>query len=123
MLSKHLPNLNSCHFERQTPIQVAALCGRLPLALAIAGSMPVVKGKGLKACAWEELAKHLGNEATKMWESGQEGVNINMVFEASFSALAARKRKEFLRLAVLPPGSVAPIEMLLNLWEMEVGDV
>ncbi|CAN0283743.1 unnamed protein product, partial [Ectocarpus fasciculatus] len=35
--------------------EVVERCGRLPLVLAIAGSMPVVRGKGLTAGAWEEL--------------------------------------------------------------------
>ncbi|CAN0558386.1 unnamed protein product, partial [Ectocarpus sp. 12 AP-2014] len=35
--------------------KVVARCGRLPLMLAIAGSMSVVEGRGLTAGAWEEL--------------------------------------------------------------------
>ncbi|CBN74851.1 NB-ARC and TPR repeat-containig protein [Ectocarpus siliculosus] len=99
--------------------KVVDRCGRLPLVLAIAGSMPVVKGKGLKDGAWEELIEEFENVTTIMWEPGEESRNLDMVLGASFNALAARKREEFLRMAVLAPGAVAPFEMLRNLWEIQ----
>ncbi|CAM9419352.1 unnamed protein product [Scytosiphon promiscuus] len=99
--------------------KVFARCGRLPMVLAIAGSMSVVKGKGLTAGAWEELTKLFKNAATMMWESGEESISLDAVLGASFNALGARKREEFLRMAVLASGAVAPIEMLRNLWEVE----
>ena len=103
-----------------TSIQVVALCGRLPLVLAIAGSMSVVKGKGLTAGAWNELIKLFEDVVTMMSESGEESKALDVVLGASFSDLAARKREEFLKMALLAPGAVAPIEMLQNLWETEV---
>ncbi|CAN0272778.1 unnamed protein product [Ectocarpus sp. 12 AP-2014] len=99
--------------------KVVARCGRLPLMLAIAGSMSVVEGRGLTAGAWEELIKLFENTATMMWESGLEATSLDVVLGASLSALAAKKRKEFLKMAVLAPGADAPIEMLRNLWETE----
>ena len=101
--------------------QVVAICGRLPLLLAIAGSMPVVKGKGLAAGAWKELIKLFENVTTMMWEPGEESRSLDVVLGASFNALAARKREELLKMAVLAPSAVAPFEMLLNLWDIEVG--
>ncbi|CAM9767482.1 unnamed protein product [Ectocarpus fasciculatus] len=104
---------------RMKMTKVVALCGHLPLVLAIAGSMPAVKGKGLTAGAWDELAKELENVATLMWESGEESTSLDMVLGASFNTLSARKRREFLKMAVLAAGSFAPIEMLRSLWEIE----
>ncbi|CAN0538709.1 unnamed protein product, partial [Ectocarpus sp. 12 AP-2014] len=100
--------------------KVVALCGHLPLVLAIAGSMSVVKGKGLTAVAWEELANELENVAKKMRARGEQSSSIKVVLETSFDSLAARKQGEFLKMAVLAAGAVAPIEMLRNLWEIEV---
>lgn len=88
--------------------------------LAIAGSISVVQGRGLTAGAWEELIELFENAATMMWEPGEQSKSLDEVLVASFSALAAKKRKEFLKMAVLAPGAVAPIEMLRNLWETEV---
>lgn len=107
-------------YSRQTPIQVVALCGRLPLVLAIAGSMPVVKGKGLTAGAWGKLIEDLENVATRMEASDEDSISLNVVLETSFSALTFRKKKAFKKTAVLAPGAVASTKMLLNLWEMEV---
>ncbi|CAN0194893.1 unnamed protein product, partial [Ectocarpus fasciculatus] len=98
---------------------VVALCGHLPLVLAIAGSMPAVKGKGLTPGAWEQLAKELENVAKKMRARGQQSSSIKVVLETSFDSLAVRKQEEFLKMAVLAAGAVAPIEMLRNLWEIE----
>eukprot|EP00903_Cladosiphon_okamuranus_P006980 g6793.t1 len=96
--------------------KVVARCGRLPLVLAIAGSMPVVKGKGLIAASWDELIRFLETVAKTMRARGDQPSSVNMVLEASFGALAETKQKEVLKMAVLAAGAVAPIEMLLNLW-------
>ncbi|CAM9587498.1 unnamed protein product, partial [Ectocarpus fasciculatus] len=104
---------------RMKMTKVVALCGHLPLVLAIAGSMPAVKGKGLRAGAWEELIRSFENVATLMWEFGETSTSLDVVLGASFNALAARKRQEFLKMAVLAAGALAPIEMLRNLWEIE----
>ncbi|CAM9752024.1 unnamed protein product [Ectocarpus sp. 6 AP-2014] len=104
---------------RMKMTKVVALCGHLPLVLSIAGSMSAVKGKGLTAVAWEELAKELENVAKKMRVRGQQSLSIKEVLETSFDSLAARKQEEFLKMAVLAVGALAPIEMLRNLWEIE----
>eukprot|EP00752_Nemacystus_decipiens_P009200 g8218.t1 len=99
--------------------KVVARCGRLPLALAIAGSMPVVKRKGLMAGAWEELIRLFENVAKMMRARGDQSSSIDMVLEASFDALSERKQEEILKMAVLAAGAIAPIEMLVNLWEIK----
>ncbi|CAN0249525.1 unnamed protein product, partial [Ectocarpus sp. 13 AM-2016] len=104
---------------RMKMTKVVALCGHLPLVLAIAGSLSVVKGKGLTAVAWEELANELENVAKKMRARGEQSSSIKVVLETSFDTLAVRKQEEFLKMAVLAAGAVAPIEMLCNLWEIE----
>lgn len=106
--------------SRPTPIQVVALSGRLPLVLAIVGSMPAVKGKGLNACAWEDLIADFENSVTKMEACGEELNSLNWVLETSFNALSTRKKANFKKLAVLSAGATAPIEMLVNLWQTEV---
>ncbi|CAM9148460.1 unnamed protein product [Ectocarpus sp. 4 AP-2014] len=95
--------------------KVVALCGHLPLVLAIAGSMSVVKGKGLTAVAWEELAREWENVRAR----SEQSPSIKVVLETSFDSLARWKQKEFLKMGVLAAGAVAPIEMLHNLWEIE----
>ncbi|CAN0270483.1 unnamed protein product, partial [Ectocarpus fasciculatus] len=104
---------------RMQMTKVVALCGHLPLVLAIAGSMSNVKGKGLNAVAWEELAKELGNVAKKMRARGQQYSSFGVVLATSFDSLAERKQEQVLKMAVLAAGPVAPIEMLRNLWEIE----
>ena len=90
------------------------------MGLAIAGSMPVVKEKGLTASAWEQLSVLLENGPEMMRATGDQFMSLNMVVFDSFNALSARKQEELLRMAVLAPGAVAPIDMLHNLWETEV---
>ncbi|CAN0313798.1 unnamed protein product, partial [Hapterophycus canaliculatus] len=99
--------------------QVVALCGRLPLVLAIAGSMPVVKGKGLTAGACEKLIEELEDAAMKMEASVEGSDSLTVVLETSFNALTLAKKRAFKKMAVLAPGAVASTEMLLNLWEIE----
>lgn len=106
--------------SQPTTIQVVVRCGRLPLGLAIAGSMPIVKGKGLIAGAWAKLVKELENVAKTMRARGEQSTSLKLVLETSFDALSARKQEEFLKMAVMAAGAVAPIEMLLNLWEIQV---
>ncbi|CAN0202560.1 unnamed protein product, partial [Pylaiella littoralis] len=98
---------------------VVELCGRLPLVLAIAGSIPVVKGKGLTADAWKQLTKDLENVAKEMRLSEEQSTSLSVVLETSFVALATRRQEELLKTAVLAAGAVAPIEMLRNLWQTE----
>ena len=94
------------------------------MALAIAGSMPAVKGKGLTAAAWEELARLFENNAGKKGrDKGEQSTSLHAVLGASLDALSTHRHEEMLKTAVLAAGAVAPIEMLLNLWEIQVGCV
>ena len=88
--------------------------------LAIAGSMTVVKRKGLTAGAWEELIKEFENVAKKMDACGEDSHSLGLVLETNFTDLPARKKEEFKKMAVLAAGAVAPIEILRKLWETQV---
>lgn len=88
--------------------------------LAIAGSMSAVNGKGLTIGAWEELTNELENVDNKGRVRGEQSGSLNTVLSASFDSLPQRKQEEFLKTAVLAAGAIAPIEMLRNLWEIQV---
>lgn len=109
-----------CFNPDGTWTQVVSLCGRLPLVLAIAGSMPAVKGKGLTVSAWEKLIRLFEDVVEKMRARGEQPTSLKLVLETSFDSLSQRKQDLFLKMAVLAAGVVAPTEMLLNLWEMQV---
>lgn len=53
-------------------------------------------------------------------EKGETKTSLHRVLDASFDDLGTSGQKLFLRMAVLPNGAVAPEDMLLNLWEVEV---
>ena len=101
-------------------LQVGSESGLLPLALAIAGSMAVVKGRGSSAQAWQQLHKDLQRKEDLLVADDGANESLYRALDASFATLAARKKVIFLRMAVLSKGAVAPEEMLLNLWEVEV---
>ncbi|CAM9168776.1 unnamed protein product [Ectocarpus sp. 13 AM-2016] len=107
---------------RTQMIKVVALCGRLPLVLAIAGGMAVVKGKGLTAGAWEVLIEDLTDVSEKMRGRGEQSTSLKVVLETSLDALTRKKQDFVFKLAVLAPGAGAPIDMLLNLWEIQEVD-
>lgn len=89
-------------------IQVVAVCGHLPLVLAIAVTMPVVKGNGLTAGAREELLNTFQNNARKGWAKGEVGRFLNTVLEAGFDALSGRKYAELLKVVVFGPDMLYP---------------
>lgn len=83
--------------------------------------MSAVKGKGLTTAAWEELARLFESNAAKKGRvRGEQSTSLHVVLGASLDALSERKQEEMLKLAVLALGAVAPMEMLLNLWEIPV---
>ncbi|CAM9821168.1 unnamed protein product [Scytosiphon promiscuus] len=106
-------------YVRARMTKVVALCGHLPLAVVIAGSMSVVKGKGATGDAWDDLIKLFENVAKVMRARGEQTTSINMVLGASFDVLSDRKQVEMMKMAVMAPGVVASVEMLLNLWEIQ----
>lgn len=101
-------------------LSVGRDCGLLPLALAIAGSMAVVKGRGRSAQAWLELHSDLDSKTKMLMARGGTRTSIHHVLDSSFDQLGASKQRMFLRVAVLAKGASAPEDMLTNLWEVEV---
>lgn len=90
------------------------------MALAIAGSIPVVKGQGLVADGWRELSKLFDNTAKMMRARGEQSSSLGTVLEASFDTLSETKQEKVLMTAVLAAGAVASVQMLLNLWDTKV---
>ena len=82
--------------------------------------MPVVKGCGTLPRAWEQLHLQLNNREEMLRQKAGAVKSIRHVLEASFDALGRRKQENLMSLAVLPKAAVAPMEMLLNLWDFEV---
>lgn len=82
--------------------------------------MPVVKGRGSSVQAWKQLHKDFENRGDMLLAKSGTNRSLQRVLDASFDALGAKKQDMLLRMAVLPKGSVAPEDMLQNLWEVEV---
>lgn len=99
--------------------QVARDCGFLPLALAIAGSMHYVKGCGSSA-RWQELHEVLKSKEEMLRQKAEDLDSIDYVLCSSFEALGKSKQDHFMSMAILPKGVVAPTDMLMNLWEINV---
>lgn len=87
----------------------------------MAGAIPVVKGKGLTVVGnWERLIDECQEVSDKMRVRGEHSSSIKLVLETSPDAWTRRKQDLFVKMDVLAAGANAPIEVLLNLWEMQV---
>lgn len=82
--------------------------------------MSVVKGRGSSAQAWRTLLKDLENKGEMLLAKGDTTTSLHRVLDTSFDQLGKSQQNFFLRMAVLPKDVVAPEDMLLNLWEVEV---
>lgn len=102
---------------RSIPVQVAKDCAFSPLALAIAGSTPLVVDTPSSASAWRKLHEALGN-ATETQRSQEDALDAVLV--VGFEELGKNQRNRFLKLAVLANGVLAPTDMLCHLWDEEV---
>lgn len=63
----------------KTCVQVISLCGRLPLFLAVAGSMPVMEKRGSTPCALEELIQLIENVVEMMKAYGDGSDNLTSI--------------------------------------------
>jgi tetratricopeptide (TPR) repeat protein len=86
--------------EQQAVTEVARLCGRLPLALRIAGQLLVVHPH------WsvERLAQMLADELDRLARLGAGDLTVRAAFEVSYAQLAEEDARLF-RLLGLHPGS------------------
>lgn len=55
-----------------------------------------------------------------LWQKVGAVTSISHVLDASFDALGRNSQEKFMTMAVLPKAAAAPMEMLMNLWELEV---
>ncbi|CAM9558911.1 unnamed protein product [Ectocarpus sp. 12 AP-2014] len=106
-------------------LQVVNDCGEIaPLALAIVGA--VVAGQDERGgrrdnsppCDYAERCCQIERQVTRHQDCGDGYDMFSSVMELGFGALAGDNTKDcFVRLGVLAEGTVAPLDMLSNLWE------
>lgn len=103
------------------PHQVAEDTGFLPLALAIVGSTDTVKDDPMCTVVWLKLHEKLRNKARMLRLKGQRQGSLHSVLDVSYDELGQEQQRNFIKLAVLAHDAIAPLEMLRNLWDKEVG--
>jgi len=105
--------------------QVAEFCGRNPLALAIAGSLPSVTDSPNSALAWSQVCSEIEKNNTRV-PGLQMAADIRddltprslfSVLNLSVESLNSDEQRRFLGLVVLPRGVSAPIPMLASIWQ------
>ncbi|CAB1117058.1 unnamed protein product [Ectocarpus sp. CCAP 1310/34] len=106
-------------------LQVVNHCGEIaPLALAIVGA--VIAGQdetgdrrdNSPPCNYAERCRRIERRITRHQDCGDGYDAFSRVIELGFNALPGDKTKDcFVRLGVLAEGTVAPLDMLSNLWE------
>ncbi|CBJ26008.1 armadillo/beta-catenin repeat family protein / U-box domain-containing protein [Ectocarpus siliculosus] len=105
-------------------LQVVNHCREVaPLALAIVGA--VIAGQDERggrrdnslSCDYAERCRQIERQVTRHQDCGDGYDAFNRVMELGFGALPGDKTKDcFIRLGVLAEGTVAPLDMLSNLW-------
>lgn len=110
----------TCRTRPPLAFQVAGDCGMLALALGLAA--PLIKGPPQEPDSWRTLHYALRDVLAK--RMGTDRVmtvahRVDAVLEVSLSAMAddPGKRKRCVFLAVLAPGTLAPLDMLEDLWD------
>ncbi|CAM9225561.1 unnamed protein product [Ectocarpus sp. 4 AP-2014] len=108
-------------------LQVVNDCGEIaPLALAIVGA--VIAGQDERGgrqdnsppCDYAERCRQIERQLIRDHVRCGDGYALSRVMELGFGALPGDKTKEcFVRLGVLAEGTVAPLDMLSNLWEQD----
>ncbi|CAM9295753.1 unnamed protein product, partial [Ectocarpus sp. 13 AM-2016] len=108
-------------------LQVVNHCGEIaPLALAIVGA--VIAGQdetgdrrdNSPPCNYAERCRQIERQVTRHQDCGDGYDMFSSVMELGFDALPGDKTKDcFVRLGVLAEGTVAPLDMLSNLWEQD----
>ncbi|CAM9231963.1 unnamed protein product, partial [Sphacelaria rigidula] len=108
-------------------VQVAEECGRLALALAIAGSLPCVTGSPDSAVSWHQLhleikakkATRLGLQMSRDIADDKSKRSLYPVLSVSLEELGQEQQDMFLSLVVLARGVWASTAMLATLWEKD----
>lgn len=99
--------------------QVVGDCGKLALSLGLAA--PLLKGPPQDPKSWRTLHEALHDALTTRLGTDRIMIvpeRVDAVLEVSLCAMAddPDKRKRCLFLAVLAPGTLAPSDMLQDLW-------
>ena len=109
--------------------QVAEECGRLALALAIAGSLPSIRRNPDDVEAWRKLYSEITEKkrqrrglrmAAGIAHDKAKSV-LFPVLGLGMDELGEDARTLFFNLVVLARGVPAPVDMLTHLWEQKVG--
>lgn len=77
----------------------------------------------LSADAWWQLHEKLQKKETmlRVKGTGTKTKSLRAVLYVSYEELGEEQQDLFVKLAVLPYGVTAPIEMLCHLWDKQVG--
>eukprot|EP00752_Nemacystus_decipiens_P018671 g16739.t2 len=122
-----LKQSGAMHLPEAEGNKVAEDCGRLALALAIAGSLPSIRRNPDDVEAWRKLGfeiaekkrqrrgLRMGSDVTP----DQSKLVLFPVLGLSVDQLGEDSRNLFFSLVVLARGVPAPVDMLTNLWEQK----
>ncbi|CAN0558015.1 unnamed protein product, partial [Ectocarpus sp. 12 AP-2014] len=109
---------------RAEALQVMGDCGNLPLSLGLAA--PLLKGPPQDPKSWRTLHEALSKAMTT--RLGTDRImtvpkGVDAVLDVSLGAMAddPARQKRCLYLAVLAPGTLAPCDMLEDLWDEAPG--
>ncbi|CAM9583355.1 unnamed protein product [Ectocarpus sp. 8 AP-2014] len=115
---------NNLELPRAEALQVVGDCGNLPLSLGLAA--PLLKGPPQDPKSWRTLHEALNKAMTT--RLGNDRImtvpkRVDAFLELSLGAMAddPAKQKRCLFLAVLAPGTLAPSDMLEDLWDEAPG--
>lgn len=97
--------------------QVAEMCGRLPLALSMAGRLG--KDNPLQSSWWRSVLDKLQDKRRMLkHEKGSENGVLFPVIDATFDALPRRQKELFRLMVVISAGVQLTTKMMASLWEM-----
>ena len=79
--------------------------------------MPSVVNDPISADAWRKLHENLRKRKHMLRETGVEEHSLDSALWVASDGLDLEHKDRFFKLAILPYGIVAPMEMLSNLWD------
>lgn len=105
-----------CRGFHLLPAQVAKFCGKLPLALNMAGRLG--REDPLQPASWRGVLKKL-QDKYKMFKNEQVSDNGGVLFpviNATFDMLPRRQKEQFKMVVVVAAGVPISTDMMANLW-------
>lgn len=93
------------------------MCGRLPLALNMAGRLG--SEDPLSPACWGRVLERLRDKYKKFKKEkvSEDGGALFPVIDVTFDRLPERQQEQFTLMAVVAPGVPFSTEMMANLWE------